>query len=117
MSVYTDLYKAFSATGVPGALQAFPKRDDGTPGPPFFVYLIDHTSTLCADNSTWASTPVVSVELYEAEADFELESRFREIAETFGPAKVEELWVESEHCREVVLTFCYTPPAGGEPTA
>ena len=50
-------------------------------------------------------------------AKLELYRVFREVAETFGPAKVEELWVESEHCREVVLTFCYTPSAGGEPTA
>lgn len=111
--VHKAVYKAFSALGVPGALQAFPKGD-GAPAPPFFVYRIDGYSGFCADDGTYLSVPEVSVELYESEADFGLEERFREVAEGFGPCRVEEVWVTSEHCREVAYTFDYTPaPSAG----
>lgn len=98
------VFEALSATGVPGALQAYPEGK--APPAPFFVYMLDTAGEFYADDSNWAAIPSYRVELYEKARDADLEERFASaIRSAFGPVSVMEDWVESEHARMVTFRF------------
>lgn len=114
MTPYEHVFMTVSALGIPGTLMAWPIADGsgggGAPSPPFFVYLRDEDGAFSADNSDYALIPTFRVELYESEPDLDLESRLADaIRAAYGPCRIDEGWVDSEHCRLVSYTFSFTP--------
>lgn len=101
------VYRALSASGIPGTKKAWP--EGGAPSLPWFTYEVEDDGVVFADDENSARLPVYRASLYEQSMDPDVEEAFEDaIAEAFGPFSCEEYWIESEGCWMTTYTFTYT---------
>lgn len=99
-----SVYKVLETTGIPVVHMAWPVGS--APALPWIAYRLDEDRKLNADNMRWETHAIWCAELYQSEADTELEVTVeRVISDAFGDYDKEEVWVESEGCLMTSYTF------------
>lgn len=97
---------AMAGAGVPCAFMEWPVGS--APELPWAVYLLDSDESLAADDRTYHPAWAWEVELYEAQADPELEQAVRDALESAFDTRVAvtyQGWLDDERCAETVFSF------------
>jgi hypothetical protein len=105
VSVKSDVYKALTATGIPGRQDAYAVGK--APSPPFFIYTVESRGEFVADNDNYASTPRVHVDLFEKVSTDKYESAILDACGAFGPVEQTSAWSQSEQCHIEQFDFTY----------
>ena len=96
-----DIFDALSASGIPVAHYCFP--ENAAPPLPWCVFYADMDGTFYADDERHYEAPQWTVELYERNADDQVESALEACIASLGTYSKVEAWLETENC--LVITY------------
>ena len=98
---YKEVKQAVAGLGLPYAYNQFPHGTEQSP--PFVCFLLDDGSDdLMADNTNYQAIRPLSIELYTAEKDFELETTFEAALLSAGLSFArQEAYIESERMYQI----------------
>lgn len=105
MTPNEEVYATLSATGLPGALSAWPIGQ--APPLPWFVYYVQEGGEVFADDSNFTKLVRYRAELWTAQNDEEVRATFESAVSQIGPFTTNEGWVPSENAYMVAYTFTY----------
>ena len=97
---YKDVADVIRSIGLPFAYYQFP---EGTgQAPPFVVYFYSESDDVFADGLNYQKKPVLNIELYTSEKDFELEAVVEKILNDNGLTYYrEENYIDSEKLYQI----------------
>lgn len=97
---YKEVAEMVKSIGLPFAYYQFP---EGTgQAPPFVVYFFNDSDDVYADGKNYQKKPVLNIELYTSEKDFELEAVVEEILTDNGLTYYrEENHIDSEKMYQI----------------
>lgn len=92
---YLEIAQMVTSIGLPFSYYQFP---EGTgQAPPFVIYFYTDTDDVYADNENYQRIPVLNIELYTREKDFEKEALIENILKGHGLTYYkEENYIDSE---------------------
>lgn len=98
---YKELNTFIAGLGLPYAYNEFP--DDTPQVPPFICFLFDSSNDFIADDTNYAKIRPLTIELYTAEKDFELEDTIEEALSNGGFVYTRsETYLDNEHMNMVI---------------
>lgn len=97
---YTEVATMVKSIGLPFAYYQFP---EGTgQAPPFVVYFYSESNDVFADGTNYQKKPVLNIELYTSEKDFETEAVVEKILNDNGLTYYrEENYIDSEKLYQI----------------
>lgn len=110
---YKELNTFIAGLGLPYAYNEFP--DDTPQEPPFICFLFDSSNDFAADNTNYAKIRPLTIELYTAEKDFELEDTIEAALNDGGFVySRDETYLDNERMNMVVYSteICITEELG-----
>lgn len=92
---YKEVAEVVKSIGLPFAYYQFPEGTEMAP--PFVCYFYTNTDDVYADDSNYQRIPVLNIELYTAEKDFDQEAALEKVLKDNGFSYYkEENYIDSE---------------------